>query len=123
MHKEIAEKWVEILRSGEYKQTTGKLANVDRTEHCCLGVLCELAIKDDVDVEVSVGVTGGEERTLFGCGWSMPPPSVLRWAGFRAGKGVLRIDKPSISLLAHMNDIEESFNRIADVIEERWEAL
>lgn len=38
--KEIKEKWLNALKSGEYKQVQGKL----RTNfgHCCLGVLAEI---------------------------------------------------------------------------------
>ena len=41
MDKELKEKWVAALRSGDYGQTTGCL--VDGRGHCCLGVLCEVA--------------------------------------------------------------------------------
>lgn len=41
--KEFAEKWVAALRSGEYAQTTGRLADLDDEDrepcaYCCLGV-------------------------------------------------------------------------------------
>lgn len=36
MNKEWAEKWAAALRSGEYKQGTGRLRQGDR--FCCLGV-------------------------------------------------------------------------------------
>lgn len=46
MKAEIAEKWINALESGEYKQTKGKLQ--DQNGYCCLGVLCDLAIQEGV---------------------------------------------------------------------------
>lgn len=57
MKKEIADKWVAALRSGNYKQTTGML-NRNNESFCCLGVLCEIAIKDGVELE---------KHNIFGC--------------------------------------------------------
>lgn len=41
MKKELRDKWVAALRSGEYKQVVGSLKTNDG--YCCLGVLCEVA--------------------------------------------------------------------------------
>lgn len=50
MNNVIKSKWVEALRSGEYKQGQGRLN--DRDLFCCLGVLCEVLIKDE-DAELN----------------------------------------------------------------------
>ena len=129
MKKEIADKWVAALRSGEYKQTTGKLANVERTEHCCLGVLCEMAIKDGVDVEVSVRLDEGDDGndrfyTEFDKETGHPPKSVQRWAGMASASG--RLYQPVYdedTSLASLNDRGWSFEQIADVIEKHWEGF
>lgn len=44
MNKEMKEKWVEALRSGEYNQGKGRLrqANQYGSYYCCLGVLRDL---------------------------------------------------------------------------------
>ena len=39
-------KLVEALRSGEYKQGTGQLRDVTRNEYCCLGVFCDVLMKN-----------------------------------------------------------------------------
>jgi hypothetical protein len=39
MDKKIKEKWVQALRSGEYKQGTTLLYNKEQNTYCCLGVL------------------------------------------------------------------------------------
>ena len=51
MKPEIQAEWVAALRSGEYKQGTGVLRS-EANEFCCLGVLCDLAVKAGVAVEV-----------------------------------------------------------------------
>lgn len=47
MNQELKTKWVEALRSGKYTQGNGLLCNlnseINKLEHCCLGVLCEVA--------------------------------------------------------------------------------
>lgn len=44
MKVKYKKKWLQALRSGEYEQTTGCLS--DENGYCCLGVLCEIVIKD-----------------------------------------------------------------------------
>ena len=44
-----AQKWVDALRSGEYKQTRGALRGDDEgnePKFCCLGVACDLYAKE-----------------------------------------------------------------------------
>lgn len=52
VNRAVAQKWVDALRSGEYQQTIGKLGRVDEAtgerSYCCLGVLCEVAVADEV---------------------------------------------------------------------------
>ena len=43
MNQQIKQLWVNALRSGEYKQATGRLRKNDG--YCCLGVLCDLHSK------------------------------------------------------------------------------
>jgi hypothetical protein len=42
MNSELKAKWVEALRSGEYKQAEGKLHDTKNDAFCCLGVLCKV---------------------------------------------------------------------------------
>ena len=116
MKKEIADKWVAALRSGEYKQTTGQLANVERTEHCCLGVLCEMAIKDGVDVEVDVR----PHDVYFDENSAGLPDKVQNWAGIFTANGVLN---GGITIAALNDDEQYDFGRIANIIEESWREL
>ena len=115
MKRAIAEKWVAALRNGEYKQTTGKLANADRTEHCCLGVLCELAIKEGPEMEVWRGV---DMRTRFDGVDNFLPFVVQRWAGTATALGEFYG-----GALVSLNDEGHPFEQIANVIEQHWEEL
>lgn len=40
---DFKKKWLEALRSGEYKQGIGTLYNEHGNEYCCLGVACKIA--------------------------------------------------------------------------------
>lgn len=42
MKAELKKKWIEALRSGKYKQISGKLCDND-DEFCALGVLCKVS--------------------------------------------------------------------------------
>ena len=56
MNSEVKGQWTTALRSGEYEQGNGVLRTIDNT-YCCLGVLCELAVKANV---IPVPVISGE---------------------------------------------------------------
>ena len=47
MKQEIAEKWVERLRSGKITQCTSVLGRVTGAR-CCLGVLSDLAVEEGI---------------------------------------------------------------------------
>jgi hypothetical protein len=44
MNQEIKKRWVDALRSGEYKQGRSYLGM--NNQFCCLGVLCEIIYRD-----------------------------------------------------------------------------
>lgn len=114
MKKEIKEQWIAALTSGEYQQTVGALANRDAegaTSYCCLGVLCDLAVKAGVIEEPEVNEDyrrlnyDGEEAVL--------PPSVQVWAG-TDDRGN-NPDGPDLGL-ASKNDRGSSFSEISAII-------
>lgn len=43
----LVDKWLNALESGEYQQGRGKLRTKDN-KFCCLGVLCDLAVKEGI---------------------------------------------------------------------------
>lgn len=105
MDPELKAKWVAALRSGEYKQGTGRLRKptADGQRFCCLGVLCEVVgipRLDDRD-----GGTAGYKCGLSGSDCLLP----MRVPG---------VDAYSQGKLASMNDGGSTFYTIADYIEE-----
>ena len=117
--KEWRRKWVEALRSGEYRQTTGVLR--DRDGFCCLGVLCDIAEKGTWIIENgSRFFYEGRDLNYFCSAAALPEP-VLRLAGLRTKAG--RISESEGHSLSEMNDAGCSFARIADLIEAEPEGL
>lgn len=112
--------WVNALRSGEYKQCKRVLSN--KTEYCCLGVLCEVAIKNGLEVKKVIGdheIEYDEEHGSL-------PQSVAEWAGLKSRTGGLKKDAEycetigrNMDSLANLNDYgNRNFEQIADIIEE-----
>ena len=91
MNKDKVRAWVEALRSGEYRQGRDRLATVDNeaVNYCCLGVACEVAIKDglnldrtvvdgdDPDIDVSV------PYVLYDTEPNVLPSAVRQWLGVK----------------------------------------
>ncbi len=119
MKHEIAEQWVEALRSGEYRQTKERLRDRD-DGFCCLGVLCDLY-----------------DRSHGGTGWGEPavndteicflghdvdlPVQVAEWAGLKTFVGYYdeasKLACIGTNNLAATNDSGASFSDIANIIE------
>ena len=112
-NRENIRKWVDALRSGEFKQAEGALRRAD--SHCCLGVACELYHRE----------VGGRWSMEDGEWWfvadgdeneSVLPEPVRDWLGLSScnpGTG----EVPS---LAERNDMGAPFSKIADLIEREW---
>ena len=122
MKKEIKDKWVAALRSGEYQQTKEFLATSDG--FCCLGVLCDLYIKEHDDPSSTRYQTWKNDcefrDNLLDLHENMVLPRQVReWSGVSSSDGAIN----NGDCLTQMNDQGMSFSDIADVIEERWEDL
>ena len=115
MKKEIADKWVAALRSGDYKQCKGHLK--DSTGHCCLGVLSEISgigeWESVEDHDYFIFKDGSTEKQV--CGVTR---KVLKWSGLKESLGEFKG-----GALYELNDRGLAFGGIADVIEEKWEEL
>jgi hypothetical protein len=115
----IQRAWVRALRSKKYKQTDGVLSKVENDEivgHCCLGVLCQLALKNKVITRTSKTFEQDTECIVYGSECQRLPPKIQRWAGMRSKDGTLEADQSS---LAKLNDEGMIFKEIADIIEKR----
>lgn len=129
INKDNMRKWVAGLRSGEYTQTKSSLCRIEPITKgkyvspagfCCLGVACEVAIKEGVDVVKEIG----ESVVYYDHETDHLPRKVRGWLG-------LDYDSPSVSFIecgeAHatelvsLNDnIGLDFNAIAKLIEQEY---
>ncbi len=133
MKKEIAEKWVEALRSGRYKQTKKRLHKDDG--YCCLGVLCELSglsqwAEGERDGYGAMTYHYNTIDPVYGTqrkDESYPPPLVKEWAGLKMVNPIVPADFVKTeydTTLGELNDSGEyNFDSIAAIIEKHWKTL
>ncbi len=114
MNPDVKAQWTAALRSGEYEQGMGYLNRDNKL--CCLGVLCELAVKAGVKVEVTEGSDGGAPFRAYDDNSGYPPPAVQEWARLNTPNPTVLIDGET-SALAEFNDSGKSFAQIADAID------
>jgi hypothetical protein len=127
MDPRIKALWVHELRDGGHEQGAGVLRRLEpdkaNPEYCCLGILCEIAVREGVieppvpgheDHIETVFYYGGEDTNLL-------PRVVMKWAG-------LYVDDPKVDAhsigrdevyLAGLNDAGVPFTEIAQLIEEQ----
>lgn len=110
MKPEIKRKWLEALRSGQYKQTSGCLTDGER--FCCLGVLTNLYLlevgeewRQDKTGDIGV-LEGGEVRGGY------LSERVYLWAGLSLHDVIA-----GRRSLSEANDSGTAFPEIADLIE------
>ena len=123
MNKEVKQQWVAALRSGEYKQGKNALRRQyegEDAEFCCLGVLCDLAVKAGVVKahQVDGAHTGyGENKNT-----ALLPVEVQEWSGVNEAGEFKTGDEPFMrdALTAYNDFLGKTFNQIADVIEEHF---
>ena len=120
MKTDIKTEWLSALRSGEYPQGKYNLSN--RGEFCCLGVLCEIAVKHGIldrfpSRSESGVVTYGKKGTVKEA--HKLPDAVLKWAGIDDAWGEYSTDEYTVTLSGY-NDYGKTFNEIADIIEEHF---
>lgn len=108
MNADIKQRWVEALRSGQYKQGQGCLKQNDA--YCCLGVLCELHRQDFPGKGWQrKNQHGGQFSYISRDAVNYPPEEMSAWTGLN----------PSVyDLLADANDSGADFPTIASLIEE-----
>ena len=129
-----AQKWVDALRSGKYKQTREALRNDEGNEpkFCCLGVACDLYAKEtNVDgwQKIETGVNTlykfvSEESSSEA---ALPRP-VAEWLGLNSVEGEFdpELAGLKVSTLIALNDDHDmryDFKKIADIIESQPKGL
>lgn len=107
-------KWVEALRSGEYRQGSGSLQADGK--FCCLGVACDVAIKNGVPLETT---HRAGDYWLYGGMTNILPSQVINWLGlYDAGGEFVDPLEDGAGCLWQANDVSElPFKTIADLIE------
>lgn len=118
MKKEIKDRWITALLSGDYLQGTSFLhRNVKGQEfYCCLGVLSDLAFKDGLvarslseDTWYYITQTDPSDMSRSGL-----VDSIIKWSGlYEKDQGHIKI----IDDLIHLNDVGLSFQTIVEYIQ------
>jgi len=122
MLNENAKKLIDALRSGKYRQGRGQLKQIPINNsqvitHCCLGVACEIAKENGVEIEETIDKYG---RAIFD-GEKMYLSHIVReWLGFCDSRGRFKPIKTQSyeqAELAYLNDHGKTFDEIATLIE------
>ncbi len=123
MNKEIKQKWVEALRSGEYKQGKGTL-RTNNNLFCCLGVLCDILSPDkwvnNIHVHSMYGITGvlsQEILDITGISWNNPYINLEKVSNREKLKKYV-FPLPNEITLSSLNDKGVPFEEIATIIDE-----
>lgn len=127
MNPEIKAQWVAALRSGTYDQGQDYLHTRNDT-YCCLGVLCDLAVKAGVIDEpqqdnsgdswtyTSKNAAGGHDSSD-----TRLPEGVKEWAGLSDMDPAIKGPVPETGrysvALADLNDNGMSFDDLSNLIE------
>lgn len=98
--KELVDKWLETLESGQYKQGIGALRSPFSKGYCCYGVLCDIIDNSKWDA-----CDHWDHRK------TMPPNDVMSRLGFLSS-----LIPEDGSRFAVMNDTGHSFKDIAKAI-------
>jgi len=127
MDPHIKEEWLDCLRSGDYKQTTGQLRDNDNGR-CCLGVLCDIYAEHNKDgewVDATFSTKADSDAKVL-------PSSVANWADLPNYQGAdIKVDEDHLTdssghaskTLSQLNDGIDgarmhTFDGIADLIEQ-----
>lgn len=132
MNEDVKQEWLSALRSEDYTQGIGELKTANN-EFCCLGVLCDLAVKAEVAhwentkaygwVLVPSGKTVEEAKKENNLGTAVLPGFVMDWAGIDAVNPKVRyvfnedIGRENVPLSTLNDSRAATFEQIADAIE------
>lgn len=104
MEASLKAKWIEALRSGQYRQTQARLRTNDGLGYCCLGVLCEISGQGEWKHGDFITRQNGEMLASMQAG-----------IDFRHAK-MFGLEESAKRYLMHANDSGTSFPLIADWI-------
>lgn len=134
MNPIIKDKWVAALRSGKYRKARNRLHNRFKDaytgeyqdSYCALGVLCDIAVQEGVQVNVINPTTTGYK--IFDGTSTTLPESIREWAGLNGytDPSVMVVHDPKRPedsaqkrSITALNDVDNmSFQDMAKFIEE-----
>lgn len=121
VNEENFRKWLDALRSGNYRQgrhVLEKPAHGDEpTQYCCLGVACRVAMENGVELEVKETTTSVEFDSHSG----QLPGKVLRWLGVSNYSLLVQTSQDGVHVpVSIINDDGECFANIADLLEQTY---
>lgn len=122
MKSGIKDRWIKALESGKYKKGKSRLRVVADGEDrfCCLGVLCELAIEDGVELSLRTttweGDYGFDLSYLYDRNLGSLPDAVVEWAGMSDNYG--QFFRSGRTSLVNINDSSATFGPVIKAIEE-----
>lgn len=117
MKAEIKEKWIAALESGEYEQGREYLHKGNK--FCCLGVLCDLAVKDGVEVKITEEPGDAALHFAYDEMSGILPIKVMRWSGLLCSTGGYEAEDGSTETLTRQNDLGKTFKELAEIIREK----
>ena len=145
MNREIAERWIAALRSGQYRQAVNYLTHLSgpRDEHgriicshCALGVLVDLYQQETGELNPWPNIDGDavsyQDEVTGKYSALCLPSQVMRWAGMQDRRGkfkdalLVSVDEGSVlcySVVALNDEARLDFNRISVIIENHQEEL
>ena len=119
MNKALKDRWLNALKSGDFRKGTGIMYDGADNSYCCLGVLAEITdtwseFKEDCKALTARSNPHGE---YFGVFAHMPGTMEgymnSSWAPKEAG-----LDKETLITLAKINDNTFSFDAVCQYIQE-----
>ena len=107
MNETIKKRWLKALRSDEYVQGKGALCVTNSEDKfCCLGVLCNVRAEGSKTLYWKLH---DSDELMFSGEYLLLSKSMLSWAD---------LTEEQQSCLANQNDGGDSFEKIANYIEE-----
>lgn len=118
MNPDIKNLWLTALRSGDFRQGKRKLRS-SNDDYCCLGVLCELAVQNNVIPAPQL--SPNNDRYVYDGSGGILPDSVKEWAELDSNSPMVTASTSGVynvrNTLAYFNDDDVPFTEIADIIE------
>lgn len=127
-NKERIQLWVDALRSGKYKQGRHALAyELDNQKFfCCLGVACEVAIENGLEIEVTRQGESCRTCIFYDLSEGLLPTRVQKWFGLPSLNPVVHHTNSTTKRcwlwmsLSGLNDNGTPFEQIAIDIENTY---